>query len=70
MVTEMITLKLEESFLREVDEMVSRTSYHSRTEFIRQAMREKLEEYRDYFFTGLDGNASQRVKEVMDGILG
>ncbi|MGM0626785.1 MAG: hypothetical protein ACQETZ_01340, partial [Candidatus Fermentibacterota bacterium] len=34
-----------------------------------QEMRRRLEEYRDYFFTGLDGNASQRVKEVMDGIL-
>ena len=34
-----------------------------------EEMREKLEEYRGYFFAGLDGNASQRVKEVMDGVV-
>ncbi len=32
-------------------------------------MKEKLEVYRNYFFTGLDGKASLRVKGVIDGIL-
>ncbi len=32
-------------------------------------MKLKLDEYRNYFFTGLDGEASYRVKMVIDGIL-
>ena len=32
-------------------------------------MSRKLREYRDYFFTGLDGEASERVKDRMDRIL-
>ncbi len=33
------------------------------------AMKNKLSEYREYFFTGLDGRASSRVKEVIDSVL-
>ncbi|MCK5785455.1 MAG: CDP-glycerol glycerophosphotransferase family protein [Candidatus Sabulitectum sp.] len=33
------------------------------------SMKKKLREHRDYFFTGLDGKASQRVKECIDSIL-
>ncbi len=33
-------------------------------------MRRKLADYRDCFFTGLDGKASARVKAVMDRVLG
>lgn len=29
-------------------------------------MKQKLNEYRDYFFTGLDGKAGKRVKQVID----
>ncbi|MCD4706755.1 MAG: CDP-glycerol glycerophosphotransferase family protein [Candidatus Sabulitectum sp.] len=32
-------------------------------------MKNKLSEYRNYFFTGLDGKASSRVKEVIDSVL-
>jgi CDP-glycerol glycerophosphotransferase (TagB/SpsB family) len=34
-----------------------------------EEMRCKLNEYRNYFFTGLDGKASCRVKGIIDGIL-
>ncbi len=32
-------------------------------------MKEKLAEYRDYFFTGLDGKSAMRVKEKIDDIM-
>jgi len=32
-------------------------------------MRQKLKEYRNYFFTGLDGKASQRVKAKIDELM-
>ena len=43
MVTEMISLKLEDSFLDNVDDIVKKEGYQSRTEFIRNALREKVE---------------------------
>ncbi len=43
MTTEMITLKLEHHFLQEIDTAVKKQRYHNRTEFIRQALREKIE---------------------------
>jgi metal-responsive CopG/Arc/MetJ family transcriptional regulator len=46
MVTEMITLKLEDVFLRDIDAIVSDSGYQNRTEFIRNALREKIEEIR------------------------
>jgi len=46
MVTEMITLKLEDVFLRDIDAIVSNSGYQNRTEFIRNALREKIEEVR------------------------
>lgn len=44
MVTEMITLKLDDEFLKNIDEVVEKEGYQNRTEFIRNALREKLEE--------------------------
>ncbi len=44
MATEMITLKLDELFLKEIDTIVSSAGYQNRTEFIRNALREKVEE--------------------------
>lgn len=44
MTTELITLKLEDNFLQEIDSVVEKEGYQSRTEFIRNALREKLEE--------------------------
>ncbi|MCD6589142.1 MAG: CDP-glycerol glycerophosphotransferase family protein [Candidatus Fermentibacteraceae bacterium] len=32
-------------------------------------MKQKLEEYRNYFFAGLDGKASERVKHCIDSVL-
>ena len=43
MVTEMITVKLEDSFLDNIDNIVQKEGYQSRTEFIRNALREKVE---------------------------
>ncbi|PID26750.1 MAG: CDP-glycerol glycerophosphotransferase, partial [Candidatus Cloacimonadota bacterium] len=34
-----------------------------------QDMKEKLEEYRNYFFTGLDGKAGKRVKSKIDKLM-
>ena len=44
MVTEMITLKLDDKFLKVVDEAVKKGGYQNRTEFIRNALRDKVEE--------------------------
>ena len=44
MATEMITLKLDGTFLQEIDAVVEKGSYHNRTEFIRNALREKVDE--------------------------
>lgn len=44
MATQMITVKLEGAFLQEIDGMVERKGYQNRTEFIRAALREKIEE--------------------------
>jgi metal-responsive CopG/Arc/MetJ family transcriptional regulator len=44
MTTEMITLKLDNTLLKEIDSIVSNNGYHNRTEFIRNALREKVEE--------------------------
>jgi len=34
-----------------------------------QEMKQKLEEYRNYFFTGLDGDSSKRVKTKIDELM-
>ena len=44
MVTEMITVKLEDVFLNDIDSIVKNAGYQNRTEFIRNALREKIEE--------------------------
>lgn len=44
MATEMITLKLDDEFLKEIDTVVKKHSYQNRTEFIREALRDKVEE--------------------------
>ena len=46
MVTEMITMKLEDSFLGDIDSVVKQHGYQNRTEFIRAALREKIEDIR------------------------
>ena len=43
MVTEMITVKMDHIFLGEVDNVVKNEGYQNRTEFIRNALREKVE---------------------------
>ncbi len=42
MVTEMITLKLETNFLKDIDNAVKERGFQSRTEFIRNAVRKQL----------------------------
>ncbi|MBN1385673.1 ribbon-helix-helix protein, CopG family [Candidatus Woesearchaeota archaeon] len=65
MATEMITLKLDREFLRDIDEMVKHRHYHNRTEFIREALREKLTaEEKEYMLAHLKkirGSAKKKV---------
>jgi metal-responsive CopG/Arc/MetJ family transcriptional regulator len=44
MATEMITVKMDNVFLGEVDNVVKNEGYQNRTEFIRNALREKVED--------------------------
>ena len=44
MTTEMITVKLDDAFLKEIDGIVEVQGYQNRTEFIRNALREKVEQ--------------------------
>ena len=46
MTTDMITLKLDSAFLKQIDAVVKEKNYQNRTEFIRNALREKVEETR------------------------
>ncbi|MFT4261013.1 MAG: ribbon-helix-helix domain-containing protein [Candidatus Woesearchaeota archaeon] len=43
MVVDMISLKLEREFLKDVDSLVKKEKYQNRTELIRTLLREKLE---------------------------
>jgi metal-responsive CopG/Arc/MetJ family transcriptional regulator len=45
MATEMITVKMDDVFLNDIDNIVKQAGYQNRTEFIRNALREKVEEY-------------------------
>ena len=44
MATEMITLKMDNVFLEDIDNTIKKEGYQNRTEFIRDALREKLED--------------------------
>lgn len=44
MATELVTFKMEHDFLEEVDQTVKSAGFQNRTEFIRNALREKVEE--------------------------
>lgn len=44
MVTEMITLKLDKEFLKEIDAAVKEHHYHSRTEFVRESLRRRVKD--------------------------
>ncbi len=46
MTTETITLRLENQFLKSIDSIVKKAGYQSRTEFIRNALREKIENFK------------------------
>lgn len=43
MATGMITMKIEDKFLKEIDSLVEKSNYQNRTEFIREALREKVD---------------------------
>ncbi|MFH1510118.1 MAG: ribbon-helix-helix domain-containing protein [Candidatus Woesearchaeota archaeon] len=40
---EVVTVKFQEDILKRIDESITRHNYNSRTEFIREAVRDKLE---------------------------
>lgn len=44
MATELVTFKMEHDFLKEVDKTAKSAGFQNRTEFIRNALREKVEE--------------------------
>ncbi|MFH1510313.1 MAG: ribbon-helix-helix domain-containing protein [Candidatus Woesearchaeota archaeon] len=44
MVTELVTFKMEHGFLEEIDRTVRVAGFQNRTEFIRQALREKVQD--------------------------
>ena len=44
MATELVTFKADEKFLEDVDTTVKIAGFNSRTEFIREALRDKIEE--------------------------
>ena len=44
MATELVTFKAEHTFLKEVDQTSKSAGFQSRTEFIRAALREKIDE--------------------------
>ncbi len=67
MATNMITLKLEESFLKKIDAVVEKENYQNRTEFIRNALREKLEDVKVkeamLEIAHLKGTAKKKISE-------
>ncbi|MFH0798542.1 MAG: ribbon-helix-helix protein, CopG family [Candidatus Woesearchaeota archaeon] len=44
MATELVTFKMDDKFLEEVDETVKAAGYQNRTELIRAALREKVDD--------------------------
>lgn len=46
MPTDLVTLKIDREFLKEIDATAKKNNYHSRTEFVREALRTKLDEIR------------------------
>lgn len=46
MTTELVSFKLDNKFLKEIDNLAKEQRFHSRTEFIRSALREKVEKAR------------------------
>lgn len=44
MATELVTFKMDDAFLEEVDKTAKASGFQNRTEFIRAALREKIEE--------------------------
>jgi metal-responsive CopG/Arc/MetJ family transcriptional regulator len=44
MATELVTFKMESRLLKDVDETVKQAGFQNRTEFIRNALREKVDE--------------------------
>ena len=67
MATIMITLKLENKFLEEVDSIVINEGYQNRTEFIRNALREKIEELKIrkamLKLASLKGSSTKKITE-------
>lgn len=67
MATELITFKMEDKFLKEVDETAQTAGYQNRTEFIRTALREKIEEIKlkraMIELSHLKGNSKKKTSE-------
>ncbi len=44
MATELVTFKADDKFIKEVDDVVKKSGFQNRTEFIRTALREKVDQ--------------------------
>jgi metal-responsive CopG/Arc/MetJ family transcriptional regulator len=64
---ESVSLKMEKTFLREIDKVMKKHNYITKTEFIREAIRDKikkLEEHEKENFTQHANAGESRKKEV------
>jgi len=65
MTTQMITVKLDDGFLEDVDQVVKNKGYQNRTEFIRNALREKVDKVKMeeaiLELSHLKGSAKKRI---------
>ncbi len=71
MTTEMITMKLEDKFLKEIDALVEKSNYHNRTEFIREALREKIDKtkYKEAMMSIIHLKGAHKGKKTTDAEL-
>ena len=68
MPTDMITLKLDRKFLKEIDAIVEQENYQNRTEFIRQSLRDTVSQERRKTIMAelraIQGSSKKKVTEA------
>jgi metal-responsive CopG/Arc/MetJ family transcriptional regulator len=66
MATELVTFKMEDTFLEDVDRTSKEAGFHNRTEFIREALRDKIEEIKMKKAMLEIGNLKGRARKTTD----
>ena len=62
---EAVSLKLEDTFLRDIEKTMKKFRYTTKTEFIRESIRDKINDLEYYFDTITDeALESQRISRV------